>query len=263
VAAAALVNGQPILLGDYEAEVGQALSVLSQQQSFDPDTDQGRAALQQLRHQILDAMIDQALIEQAADREGITVSEQQVEDELARLVGEDATQFEDWLEANDLTREAFALQLTRQLLSAAVQQYVLGSEAPLVEQVHARHILVSGEEEAIALLLRIQSGESFSELAQEHSKDESSSALGGDLGFFPRNVMPSAIESAAFGLSPGQISGVVKTGFGFHIIEVIEKDPSRQVPEDMLAAWRQNTFLGWLEAHRAVAKVKYLIPMED
>jgi len=258
-----MVNGRAILLEDYEAEVSQAVAVLNEQTSFDPGTEEGKAALLQLRYQILDAMIDQELIEQAAAREGITISDEQVDEEMAHLIGEDASQFSSWLNTNGLTREAFKAQLARQLLSAAVQEHVLGSTTPVVEQVHARHILVPTEDDAMGLLLQLSSGASFSELAQQHSQDEASSELGGDLGFFPRGVMPTEIEAVAFGLPPGQISGIVKTSFGYHIIEVVEKEPARDVPEEMLSTWRQNTFLGWLEAHRAIAKVRYLVPLDQ
>jgi len=262
VAAAAWVNGQPILLPEYEAQVEQAISVLGQQQSFDPNTVEGKAALLQLRRQILDALIDQALIEQAAAREGISISGAQAEEEMARLVGENVTQFEDWLQANSLTREAFMAQLQRQLLSAAFQEHMASSLPSAVEQVHARHILVMSEAKAMDILLKLRSGESFATLAKQYSQDQASSDLGGDLGFFPRNVMPLEIEAVAFALAPGQVSGIVKTDFGYHIIEVVEKAPSREVPEEMLATWRQNNFLQWLEAQRSVAKIEYVIPME-
>jgi len=262
VAAAAWVNGQPILLSEYETQVDQAVSVLGQQQSFDPNTAEGNAALLQLRRQILDALTDQALIEQAAVREGISISEVQAEEEMARLVGENVTQFEDWLQANGLTRETFKVQLQRQLLSAAFQEHMAGSLPSAVEQVHARHILVMSEAKAMDILLMLRSGDSFATLAKQYSQDQASSNLGGDLGFFPRNVLPVEIEAVAFALAPGQISGIVKTDFGYHIIEVLDKDPSREVPEEMLATWRQNNFLQWLEAQRSVAKIEYIIPME-
>ncbi len=258
VAAAAWVNGQPILLSEYKAQVDQAVSVLGQQQSFDPNTAEGNAALLQLRRQILDALIDQALIEQAAVREGISISGAQAEEEMARLVGENVTQFEDWLQANGLTHETFKVQLQRQLLSAAFQEHRASSLPSAVEQVHARHILVMSEAKAMDVLLKLRSGESFATLAKQYSQDQASSNLGGDLGFFPRNVMPVEIEAVAFALAPGQVSGIVKTDFGYHIIEVVDKDPSREVPEEMLATWRQNNFLQWLEAHRSVAKIEYV-----
>lgn len=263
VAAAALVNGQPILLEEYEAQVALALDALSQQQSFDPNTEEGRAAIFQLRLQILDSMIDQALIEQTAARNGISVSEEYVEAEMARLIGEDVARFEEWLKANGLTRDSFKAQLQQQLLGAAFQEYMVGSTPPAVEQVHARHILLMSEAEALDILLKLRSGQSFAALAKQYSQDKGSSDIGGDLGFFPRSVMPIEIEAVAFALSPGQISGIVKTDFGYHIIEVVEKDPARQVPDEMLPTWRQNTFLRWLEAERLAAQIDYLIPMEQ
>lgn len=262
VPAAALVNGQPIVLEEYEAQVALAISSLSQQQSFDPNTEEGRVAILQLRRQLLDSLIDQALIEQAASREGISISDEQVETEMNRLIGEDAAKFEEWLRANGLTRDSFKAQLQQQLLGAAFQEQVVGSLPPAVEQVHARHILVMSEAEAMDMLVKLRSGESFATLAKQYSQDKGSSEVGGDLGFFPRGVMPAEIEAVAFALSPGQTSGIVKTDFGYHIVEVVEKDPARKVPDEMLPTWRQNTFLHWLETERLAAEIEYLIPME-
>ncbi|UCC78104.1 MAG: SurA N-terminal domain-containing protein, partial [Anaerolineales bacterium] len=149
VAAAALVNGQPIELEGYEAQVVLAIDSLSQQQSFDQNTEEGRVALVLLRRQILDAMIDQVLIEQAAAREGISISEEEVQAEITLLIGDDVAKFEEWLSANGLTRDSFKFQLQQQLLSAAFQEHVVGPVPPAVEQVHARHILVMSEAEAV------------------------------------------------------------------------------------------------------------------
>jgi foldase protein PrsA len=262
VPAAALLNGQPVELGAYERQVALAVEALSQQQDLAPDTEEGELALAQLRRQILDAMIDQLLIEQAATEAGIAISDEQVDAEMARLIGDDVTKFEEWLAANGLTRETFQTQLRQQLTTVAFQEQVVGSEAPQVEQVHARHILLETEAEAMDILIKLRSGDSFAELARQYSQDQGSSDAGGDLGFFPRGVMPIQVEAVAFALAPGQMSGIVKTDFGYHIIEVVEKDPSRKVPEEMLPVWRQNMFMRWLEAERATAEIEYLIPMD-
>jgi foldase protein PrsA len=262
VPTAALVNGQPVELEAYEQQVALAIESLSQHQDLEPDTEEGELAIAQLRRQILDAMIDQLLIEQAATEAGIVITDEQVDAEMASLIGDDVAKFEEWLTANGLTREDFQTQLRQQLLTAAFQEQVVGSEAPPVEQAHARHILVETESEAMDLLIRLRSGESFAELARQYSQDQGSSDSGGDLGFFPRGVMPVQVEAVAFALAPGQRSGIVKTDFGYHIIEVVEKDPSREIPEDMLPVWRQNMFMRWLEAERAAAEVEYLIPMD-
>lgn len=259
---AARVNNQPIPLAEYAAQVSLATTALGQQQSFDPNTAEGKAALLQLQRQILESMIDQTLIEQGAARDGIVVPMERVDTEMARLVGDDAAKFDEWLTANGLTRETFKAQLQRQLLSAAFQEHIVGAAPPVVEQIHARHILLATEAEAMDILIKLQAGRSFADLASQYSQDRGSRDQGGDLGFFPRGVMTAQLETVTFALNPGQISGIVKTDFGYHIIEVIERDPARQVADEMLAPWRQSTFTKWLENQRATAKIEYLIPLQ-
>lgn len=102
------------------------------------------------------------------------------------------------------------------------------------EQVHARHILIrftadrEGDEErarkeAQALLEQLKSGADFAELARVHSQDTASAVRGGDLGFFGRGQMVPEFERAAFDLAPGVISDLVRTVYGFHIIQTLEK----------------------------------------
>jgi peptidyl-prolyl cis-trans isomerase SurA len=70
---------------------------------------------------------------------------------------------------------------------------------------------------------RIFKGESFSMLAALYSQDPGSARKGGELGFFPRGRMVSEFESAAFALKPGEVSPIIETQFGFHIIQLIER----------------------------------------
>jgi peptidyl-prolyl cis-trans isomerase C len=117
------------------------------------------------------------------------------------------------------------------------------------EQVHARHILIStqpkaeesdddeasnskkskpltGQEarrRAETILDRLRKGEDFTKLAQEFSDDPGSKTKGGDLGYFSRGAMTRAFEQAAFSLKPGQLSGIVESDFGFHIIKVEDR----------------------------------------
>ena len=80
--------------------------------------------------------------------------------------------------------------------------------------------LEAAREEAQALLERIQAGEDFEELARAHSDDPGSAPLGGDLGWFRRGRMVREFEDAAFSLLEGEVSDLVRTDFGFHIIRV-------------------------------------------
>ncbi len=110
------------------------------------------------------------------------------------------------------------------------------------ENVHAAHILIAvpkdadaatkakAKAEAEAILKQIRGGADFAALAKQKSQDPGSAPGGGDLGSFAKGQMVPQFEEAAFKLKPGQISGVVETPFGFHIIKVIEHKQPRTVP---------------------------------
>ncbi len=112
------------------------------------------------------------------------------------------------------------------------------------EERRARHILVSlppdanedaerkAREKAESLLARLEKGESFEKLAKEASDDPGSASKGGDLGFFSRGVMTPEFDTVAFSLEKGGRSGIVKSAFGFHIIEVTDIKPQHARPFD-------------------------------
>ncbi|MEJ2240697.1 MAG: peptidylprolyl isomerase [Candidatus Bathyarchaeota archaeon] len=88
-------------------------------------------------------------------------------------------------------------------------------------KVHCAHILVKTEKEVNKVLERIKKGEKFSAIAKDISICPSKKR-GGDLGTFGRGQMVKEFENAAFALDKGQISGIVKTQFGYHIIKRLE-----------------------------------------
>ena len=110
------------------------------------------------------------------------------------------------------------------------------------EQVRARHILVAGTDaeskaKAEKILADIKAGGDFASLAKEHSADKSNADKGGDLGFFTRGKMVPEFETAAFTLAKaGDVSGVVETKFGFHIIQLQEKKSAGVRPYDEVRA---------------------------
>ena len=99
------------------------------------------------------------------------------------------------------------------------------------EQVRASHILLKteGKDEAAVratadkVLQEAKGGADFAELAKKYSEDESNAKLGGDLDYFTRGRMVPEFEEAAFGAQPGLLPELVKTGYGFHIIKVVDK----------------------------------------
>ncbi len=90
------------------------------------------------------------------------------------------------------------------------------------QQVHAAHILVDSQDKAKDLLSKVNSGESFGDLAKRHSKC-SSGKKGGDLGWFGRGMMVKEFEDAAFNGQKGATVGPIKTQFGWHLIKVLEQ----------------------------------------
>ena len=113
-----------------------------------------------------------------------------------------------------------------------IQQY----QTP--EQVRASHILLktAGKDEADVrkqaeeILKQVKGGADFAELAKKVSEDEGSKANGGDLDYFGRGRMVPEFEQAAFAMQPGQISDLVKSQFGFHIIKVVDKKAGVDAP---------------------------------
>jgi peptidyl-prolyl cis-trans isomerase C len=111
------------------------------------------------------------------------------------------------------------------------------------ESVRASHILVKADESADeatktkarakidGILKRVRAGEDFATLARENS-DDGSKDQGGDLGFFGRGQMVAPFDQAAFALKPGEVSEVVTTQFGYHIIKMAEKRDAATVPYD-------------------------------
>ena len=97
----------------------------------------------------------------------------------------------------------------------------MGLVPVMSNKVHCAHILVKTEKEVNQVLERLKKGEKFSGIAQDVSLCPSKKR-GGDLGTFGRGQMVKEFETAAFALDKGQISGIVKTQFGYHIIKRLE-----------------------------------------
>ena len=98
-------------------------------------------------------------------------------------------------------------------------------------EIDTRHVVVKTEDEAKQILAKAQKGEDFAELARKYSLDPNAKASGGDIGYHPKGTLVPEYEAAAFKLKKvGQISGVVKTQFGYHVIKLEGMKPSTYVP---------------------------------
>lgn len=195
-----------------------------------------------LKNNILKQMINSELLFQQAKKEKVKISKNDIDSEIDKIKENFSSpeEFDNALKANNITLNQFQDEIKRQLMI----NYVLGEAKNKInitdeelleyfnknkdsffepEKVHALHILVKTEEEANNILNKLKEGIiDFAELAKEKSIDQSAKN-GGDLGFFARGQMVKEFEDAAFSLKPGEISDVVKTEFGYHIIKCIEK----------------------------------------
>lgn len=114
----------------------------------------------------------------------------------------------------------------------AKEYYDSNPEQFKIDEVEASHILVKDEKLSKDILQKIKDGEDFAELAKEHSID-GSAAQGGALGTFGRGAMIAEFEEAAFALKPGEISDIVQTQHGYHIIKVTDKIQGTESFEDV------------------------------
>ena len=201
-----------------------------------------QSAIVSFKKNILGQLIDYELLYQQAQKEKIKISNDDINLEIDKIKDNFSSpeEFDEALKANNITLVRLKEDIKRQLMINSIleetrNQISISDEELLEyynenkdsflepEQVHARHILVETEEEANNLLLQLKEGlTDFAELAKEKSIGPSAPS-GGDLGFFARGQMVKEFEEAAFSLEPGDISGVVQTQFGYHIIKCEEK----------------------------------------
>jgi parvulin-like peptidyl-prolyl isomerase len=220
--------------------------------------------LKQLRIEAMDLMIEQELVKQAAENEGIAGDPAEVDKQIAELrdVFDTDEQFRMKLEADGYTEETYRRHVQRMAAAkvyldriradasdvrdSEVEQFYEENEDRLTlpEQVRVRHILLTWKpmgtqddraairEQMEPILERARAGEDFAALAREFSEDSATKGNGGDTGFFYRGTMVPAFEQAAFALQPGEVSDPVDTVFGVHIIKLEERQEARLLPLD-------------------------------
>jgi parvulin-like peptidyl-prolyl isomerase len=243
----------------------------------------------------IDRLADEELIRQAAAEQGISVTPEEIDRRIEQLFGYNleqptpvASPSTDTITSTaEITPTATPTPMTRarfeelygnylntlkegagmseaeykqlmevQLLAEKMQEFV-GNQVPTTEtQIFARHILLDTEDEARAVLERLQQGEDFATVATEVSTDTLTADIGGGLGWLPRGKMDEAFDDVAFNLPVGEISDVVETSRGFDIILVEERDENRELDADTLTQRKNDAFDVWLSDLRASASIE-------
>jgi len=251
---AARVNGEGIALADYLSQIGrfeQAHSALG--------TD--LATLGAYRVEILQSLVDQVLLSQGARTSGLIISEEALQDRMGELAA-DAGGVEAlgaWLAENDYSAESFQAAVAKEMQAQSMVDHITSLVGESAEQVHARHLLVSSREQAESLRQQILAGEEFALLARQFTLDLTTRPAGGDLGWFPRGVLLAPeVEEAAFALAPGEVSPVVESSLGFHIVETIERGEHALSPSAAVRL-RELAVGEWLSAQRESAVIEILV----
>jgi parvulin-like peptidyl-prolyl isomerase len=314
----AVVNGVTIPTETYEKRVlHQRMGIdratqelLIQRAQFDPEEEQDQFLLQIIDQQLsqlslqrtqvdgegfVDELIQEELIRQAAEEQGVAVSSEEIDRRIEEYFGYEGEQptpvpsppTETITGTAEMTPTVAPTPMTSERFDELYSEYLTGlqetigmseaeyremvkaellrekMEAPITEQVpttelqiRARHILVDSRAEAEVVLKNLEEGEDFATLAEELSKDPGSAELGGDLGWFARGQMVPEFEEVAFSLEPGEFSAVVETQFGFHIILVEERDEDRELDAAMVNQRMTEAFQTWLFDLEAAATIE-------
>ena len=234
-----------------ESEVNAQVQLLIVNNKIDPNTPG-------LKQQVLQSMINEKLILAKAIEDSVTVTDEEVQQQLDNIIQQRIQQFGSEARLEEMygmplarIRREFREEMRKNLLAQRLQQQRFGStqigryeveefyrsyrdSLPRVpEEVELAHIFVRpkvSEEAKAAATSKIQvladslkQGSDFAALARRHSEDPGSAPQGGDLGFVRRGQFVKEFEAAVFALNEKQISGIVETDFGLHIIQLLER----------------------------------------
>jgi peptidyl-prolyl cis-trans isomerase C len=294
----ASVNGSPISMRDLDNEMDGLVSQYQNRVS----EEQLVQLRETVRSQALDNLISKQLLLQEADRKNLQPAQDDIAAEIDAIISQFPSReaFQQQLSVMGISQEDLSQDVTNFLkINAVLQEQLAAIPAgtdreiatfyeenrdtfALPEQVRARHILLAFSEEdtpetkafkrgeAEQLRSRILQGGDFNALAAEHS-DCPSKSRGGDLGFFERGAMVAAFEDTAFSLSPGEVSSVVETPFGYHLIKVSERKAARtlsleeatpQITENLQGAKESQEVSKFLQGLREAATVEYMQPAQ-
>jgi len=258
-AVVAKVNGHAIHDSELAREVGQ-MNTMIQQQGGQPPTD--AAGMAEVRQNALNNLVDKRLLVERIDKEGLAPAAADIDGEIAKVKAQypDEAAFTARLAQlsmsdadlrNEISFNVGMRRIAEKHQDAVpepspeeARKYYDENRPRFIEPpgIRASHVLIranrtdpdslksSARARAEAALAEIKGGRDFAAVATEKSEDTGSAPGGGDVGFFARGRMVPEFEAAAFALEVGDVSPVVETQFGYHIIKVTDKRDEREIP---------------------------------
>lgn len=274
------VNKNPISIEEFKREFNIYKDEYIEQYGDDilkRETEDGVLQEDILKKEVLEKLVKEELILEEAKKSGITLKKEEVEEVLEDYIEElgGPESYAKLLEKRNVSEEEVRTDVKSQGLmdkyknealekmeiseNEAREFFELNKEDLI--RVRAKHILTLTKEEAEEILKQINYGENFEELAIEKSKDILSAAKGGDLGYFTKSdFLIKELVDAAFQLEVGEISDVVQTEIGYHIIKLEDKkDDYESLREKTISVLKENIYLKEIEEMENKAKVKVYI----
>ncbi len=261
------------MFGIFKAQYEQQFGTEVWEQEVD-----GRKFGDVAREKLLDMLIDEKLQLKKAAELGITVTDDELNTEVekAKKYFDSEEKFNEFLKGQSMDLEYFKQSVKKELTISKLTDKLTGNLAVTEEEVKAyydthqneflsvkaSHILLDTKEDAEKMLVRVKAGENFAELAKQNSKDPSAKENSGDLDYFRHGDMVEPFEKAAFALKPGEISEIVQTDFGFHIIKVEDskldkyEDVKEQLKGSMINDKKSGEYEKLLEEMRKNAKIE-------
>jgi peptidyl-prolyl cis-trans isomerase C len=242
---AATVNGEWITEAEFQAEVDRyraAQAALGNEVSAD-DADQV----------VLDDMIAQVLLSQAARADGFEITEADLQSRLDALASDvgGADTLAAWQSEHGYTTDSFHFALKRATEAAWMRDKIITAVPGIADQVHARQILLYNEDTARKVADQLEAGTNFDDLAVLYDPN-----TGGELGWFPRGyLLEPALEEAAFSLEAGQHSGVITSEVGYHILLVVERDAQHPLSPDAYLVMKEKALGDWLTQKRTESEI--------
>ncbi len=250
---AIVIGNETISKGQLNKQLNLQVALLkqffaSQGKPFDPYSKDSAQIISQIKQNVIQGIVTLTLLGDYAKNKGIAVDSKEVDTTFAGIeqkFGKD--KFVSILNESGMTVDEVKQQIKEQLIAkdvySNVEKNVKVSDADektfyeqhktkfnVPDEVQARHILVKTKPEAEKIEKELKSGKSFTELAMKESIDKGSAVKGGDLGFFSAEQMVPAFSKAAFALKKtGQISPIVQTQYGFHIIQLIARKQGKSM----------------------------------
>ncbi|MHB8872098.1 MAG: peptidylprolyl isomerase [Myxococcaceae bacterium] len=263
----ATVNGEVVSRADFEGELAREL------QAMEGDPQTTLEQVEPFKKTLLQTMIERTVLLQAAKAANVIISPEEVDRRVLRLSsdypaeGFDEALARGQLSVTELKRKTAAQLTIEKLFQEHVYPRVAVTEEEIrryfdehaaefqePEQVRCQQIVVNGLDEIKRIQTQVRAGKRFSDLARRYSLS-ADAKVGGDLGFFPRGVMPPQFDEVAFRLGVGQVSEVVSTDFGFHLFKVLERKAPRKFE---LAEVRPKVEEKLLKDKRGLAQAEYL-----